>query len=236
MIPVDFVGRFRNRKAIDHVFEFDMTFDFRHDRAGVGIPLGHTLAALNIVAIIDEDARTVGDAVCCAFLARRIDDDDGHVAAHDDQMAIRVAHHIAVADLHRAFIAGFEERLIDHLRRTTKVERTHRQLRAWLTDRLSSDNADSFTLVDRGTTGQIAAVALGADAAAGLTGESRTDADRLNTSLFDGIDIELVDDVATIDKHVTRNRMQDVFKCGTAKNTLADATRRPGRHRRSAAW
>ena len=102
------------------------------------------------------------------------------------------------------------------------MERTHRQLRAWLTDRLRGDNADSLTLVDRRTTGQIAAVALGADAAMGLAGKRRTDADRLNASLFDRIDIELVDDVATSDKHVTCDRMHDVFERGPAENTLTE--------------
>jgi hypothetical protein len=36
------------------IFEFDMPFDFRHDRAGIGIPLGNTLTALHLVAIIDK--------------------------------------------------------------------------------------------------------------------------------------------------------------------------------------
>jgi hypothetical protein len=69
-----------------------------------------------------------------------------------------------VAINHRTVADRFEVRLFVHLRRATDVERTHGQLRARFTDRLRGDDADRFTDVDRRTTGQIATVALAADA------------------------------------------------------------------------
>ena len=47
-----------------------------------GIPLGDALAALHLVAVVDEDARTVGDAVRGALLAGLVEDQHRHVAAH----------------------------------------------------------------------------------------------------------------------------------------------------------
>ena len=58
------------------------------------------------------------------------------------------------------------------LRRAADVERTHRQLRARLTDRLGGDDADRLADVDRRAARKIAPVALGADARA----RSRTSA------------------------------------------------------------
>jgi len=60
-------------------------------------------------------------------LAVVIDDRDRHVAAHGDEIAARDLCNVAVADDDLAFRAGLEERAVDHLRRTTDVERTHRQ-------------------------------------------------------------------------------------------------------------
>jgi hypothetical protein len=53
------VGGFGDRDAVDHVFEFHDAFDFGHHRAGVGIPLGQTLAAFDRIAVVDIDLGTV---------------------------------------------------------------------------------------------------------------------------------------------------------------------------------
>ena len=104
------VGRFLNGNAVDQILERHPALDFGEDRAGIGIPLGDTLAALHLVAIVHEDARTIGDAVRGTLLAGFVEDQDRHVAAHDHLLAVGVAHHVAVADLDLALIRGFKER------------------------------------------------------------------------------------------------------------------------------
>ena len=54
VMPVDFVGRFLHRDAVDQVLERHLALDFGEDRTGVGIPFGDTLAALHLVAIVHE--------------------------------------------------------------------------------------------------------------------------------------------------------------------------------------
>ncbi len=43
VMPGRFVGRFQHRDAVDDVFEVNGAFDFRHHRAGIGIPFRQTL-------------------------------------------------------------------------------------------------------------------------------------------------------------------------------------------------
>src|SRR5262249_10855027 len=49
-----FVGGFRHRRTVDQVLERHFAVDFGQHRAGVGIPLGDTLATPHFVAVIDE--------------------------------------------------------------------------------------------------------------------------------------------------------------------------------------
>ena len=70
---------------------------------------------------------------------------------------------------------------------TTDVERTHRELRARLADRLGGDDADGLADLDQLAAGEVAAVAAAADAAAGLAGEHRADLDLLDTGFLDGV-------------------------------------------------
>ena len=72
-----------------------------------------------------------------------------------------------------------DERLVDDVRRAADVERTHRELRAGLTDRLGGDDADRLADVDRRTAGKIAPVALGAHA---VDASRRSSTERMRTS------------------------------------------------------
>ena len=65
------------------------------------------------------------------------------------------------------------------------VERTHRELRAGLADRLRGDDADRLADVDHVAAGQVAAVAQRADAAPGLAGEHRADLDAVDARVLD---------------------------------------------------
>src|SRR5262249_19834668 len=145
-----------------------------------------------------------------------------HVTAHGNEVAIRVAQQVAVLDLNRTFVRRFQERLVDDGCRATKVERTHGELRARLADRLSSDNTDRFTHVDRGTACKVTTVADRADARLDFAGQCRTDADRLDTSLLDLDDIGLEDHLAGIDDALAGDGMIDIIKGSTAEDTRAE--------------
>ena len=94
-----FVERFRHRLALDQVLKGDAAFDLGEDRPRVGIPLGDALAALDLVAFIDQHAGAVLDTVHSALGAVRIEHRHHHVADHGDGLAVRILHDVAVLDL-----------------------------------------------------------------------------------------------------------------------------------------
>src|SRR5690606_26268503 len=122
-----------------------------------------------------------------------------------------------VTQLDGAFIRSFKIRAIDNLCCTAQVEGTHGELGARLTDRLCSDNADRFALVDRSTACKVATIALGANAIAGFAGQGRTDADRLDTSLFDDLDVLLLNHAASFDDNFAARRTHDRIHGRTAQ-------------------
>jgi hypothetical protein len=71
------------------------------------------------------------------------------------------------------------------LGRTADVEGPHGQLGAGLTNGLGGNNTDGLADVDHVTAAEIAAIALGADTALGLTGQHRTDHDLINAGGLD---------------------------------------------------
>ena len=169
------VHRLGHRGAVDEILVADRAVDLGEDRTGVGIPLGDALAALDLVALVDLEPGAVLQAVHRALGPVGPDDDDRDVAAHDDQVAIRVAGDVAVADLHRALEVGLDEGLVGDLRRAADVEGAHGELRARLADRLRRDDADRFAEVDRRAAGEIAPVAGGADAVLRLADQHGAD-------------------------------------------------------------
>ena len=68
----------------------DRALDLGEDRPGVRIPLGDALAALDLVAVVDQHARAVLDAMHGALGAVGIEHRDDHVAAHGDGLAVGV--------------------------------------------------------------------------------------------------------------------------------------------------
>src|SRR5699024_2480582 len=78
----------------------------------------------------------------------------------------------------------------------TGVERTHRQLRAGLTDRLGRDDADGLADVDELAGGQRAAVAARAGADAGLARQDRADLELGDARLEQTVEQDVADVVA----------------------------------------
>ena len=69
---------------------------------------------------------------------------------------------VRAADADDAFVARLERALLDLAarRRSTDVERTHRELRTRLADRLAGDDADRLADVDLVAASEVTAVAL----------------------------------------------------------------------------
>src|SRR5690606_22651481 len=103
---------------------------------------------------------------------------------------------------------------------TTDVERTHGQLGTRLTDRLCSDNADSFTDVHLVTASQVATVALGADAVAGFAADRRTHNHFVDAVQLDELDPLLVDQGTSRNDDVLGAWLEHVAGNDTTQYTL----------------
>src|SRR5690606_36385600 len=124
----------------------------------------------------------------------------------------------------RAVVASLERGLLRaDLTDATDVERTHRQLRARLTDRLRGDHADSLTDVDHDAASEITAVAQRADAAAGLAREHAADLDAVDTGVVDDLDVVLGDLRVLRDQDLTRVRVDDIFEHDATEDAVAEA-------------
>ena len=153
-----------------------------------------------------------------------VHDHDGRVPAHDHVTALRIRHHVALLDLHRAFESRLKRRLVRDLgaRHAAQVERAHGELRARLADGLGRDDTDGFAHVDRRTAGQIAPVALAANAVPGFAGQSRANADFLNPCILDGFDVLFLDQFALLDDDLAGGRVLDGIGRGPAQHALAE--------------
>ena len=90
-MPVELVERLGHRLAFDQILEADRALDFGQDRPRIRIPLGDALAALDVLAVVDLEPRAVLDAVHGTLGAVRIEHGNDQVAAHRDQIAVRIA-------------------------------------------------------------------------------------------------------------------------------------------------
>ena len=116
-------------------------------------------------------ARAVGNLIALAVAALVVLNDQMAVAVHHDQfvaaLRVRPLDHLQVVELDDALVLRVERRRIRNARRrAADVERAHRQLRARLADGLRGDDADRQTHLDQLAGREVAAVALGAHAAA----------------------------------------------------------------------
>src|SRR5262249_34711296 len=183
------VERLSHLLTFDQILEADRALHFGHDRPRIRIPLGDALAALDVVAVIDLESRAVRNAVHGSFGTVRIDHGHDQVAAHRDPVAVRISRHVQVLDLDRAFEIRPAERLSVRPCRAYDVNLAHGALRPRLPDRLGGDTAHRLAHIDRRAAGEIAPVALAANARLGVAGEHRTDADLLDAGGDDLVDV-----------------------------------------------
>src|SRR6202035_5841190 len=212
------VERLGQRLTFDQVLIADRAVDLGEDRPRIRVPLGDALAALDVIALVDLQPRAIGDAVHGALGAVGITDGNDEVAAHRDQVAVRVLGDVAVLDRDGAFKVQLDERLPGDLRRAADMERAHGELGARLADRLRGDDAHRLAHIDRGATGKIAPVALAADAAAGLAGEHGADLDLLHAGVDQLLDLRLLEQGRIRHQDVVTRRVAHVFGRGTAED------------------
>src|SRR5512135_467085 len=110
---------------------------------------------------------------------------------------------------------------MDSAGRTADVEGPHRQLRARLADRLCRDHADRLTQIHHLACGQVAPVALDADAPLGFAGEHRADLDLLDTGRLDFSRQMFRDFFVDADDHLAGQRVLDVLERDAAYDTVA---------------
>src|SRR5262245_31203705 len=105
------------------------------------------------------------------------------------------------------------------------MEGAHGELGARLADRLSGDDANGLTEIERRAACKIAPIALGANADAGLASEGRADADFLDPRLLDSLDLLLLHQLAGLDDDLAGSRVLHVLGCSTPKHTLPKRNR-----------
>ena len=102
--------------------------------------------------------------MCGTLGAVRSNNRNRDVAAHGDKVAIGIACNVAVTHHDLTVEIAFNEGRVRDVGRATDVEGTHGELRAWLADRLSSDNTNGLAHVNRRAAGKIATIAGAANA------------------------------------------------------------------------
>src|SRR5690606_20754706 len=111
-----------------HADELNGTGDLGNDRVCVRIPLGHDLPCLDLVALVNRDDRTVGQLVTLALATEFVSQSQFTGTGNGNQLAVVTGYVLQVmqADgtgaLHLYAVLSCSP-----ARRTTDVERTHRQ-------------------------------------------------------------------------------------------------------------
>src|SRR4029453_13913344 len=124
----------------------------------------------------DEEPSAVSPLLHRALVAFGILDQDRDIAAHHDEPARGILHHVLVPNSDSALLVGFNEGLVENLRSSADVEGAHRELGPGLADRLRRDHTDRFAEIDGRPAREGAAIALGANPKLGLAGQDRADA------------------------------------------------------------
>ena len=174
--------------AFFDVFVLNLAALFRQNRRDVGVPAHQLLARLDLLAVLHQHGRAVGNLVLLDLAALGVEHRDFTVALQGDKagVALGVLHGdgVDVAMLHGAAADALDVVLDQRAgRHATGVERAHRQLRARLTDRLGADDADREAFFDLPVGAHVDAVAAGADAAWGFAGQRAADAGRFELQI-----------------------------------------------------
>src|SRR5260221_5676870 len=193
------------------------------DRDGVGVPLRQLLALGDGGAVIGKQLGAVGHAMTGLLAPGIVEQHHLAVAAHDHGHAARVDDHVAVLDAD----LGIESRLDrGHLGAAldgaADMEGPRGERGARLAGRLGGDAPDRLADIDDRAAGEIAPIALAADADRRLAGQHRADADGVDARAFDPLDLLLVDQCAGFDDDIARQRIEHVDRCGATEDAVGE--------------
>src|ERR1039458_5411608 len=167
-----FVHFLLHRHAFDDVVELHLAGLFRENRHVVGIPLHKGLALFDLAAVLERNDRADNDGVIFQFTTVFAVDGDGAVLVQHDVVAVFQFDDAEFVEFDGAIVFGLDLRNFEHLRRrAADVKCPHRQLRARLADGLRGDDADGFAELDGSAGGEVATVAMDANAALAFAGE-----------------------------------------------------------------
>src|SRR5262249_33101259 len=141
-----------DRLAFFKVLIFNSPRLLREDGEGKRIPRHEHVILFDLLLILDVDLATVDDIVVSDLAAAVVDESDLGLTTERNEFTRTVLNDLHVrTEFHGTVHCSGVLGLLLEACRTTHVERTHRELRSRLTDRLSGDNADSLTDLDRVT-------------------------------------------------------------------------------------
>ena len=210
------------------VFEDNATADFSNDDGIEGVPLGHEGALGEALAFADEELRAVGDVLRGEDDAGVLVDEASFGETGNDDLAggAVFADYVDGAEfveLYAAIVFGDDGGVGGCTTGdTTGVEGTEGELGTGFTDGLGGNDADGFALLYHLGGGEVAAVALLADAVLGFAGEDGTDFDFLDAGIFDGGGDGFGDFFAGVDEDVSVFGVGDVVHGNATEDALGE--------------
>mmetsp|Transcript_18412 Transcript_18412/g.29908 ORF Transcript_18412/g.29908 Transcript_18412/m.29908 type:complete len:628 (-) Transcript_18412:6693-8576(-) len=214
------IGLIADRDTHGQINELRLTVFFRQNWQCVRIPFKHLVAEVDSLTIFDKQLGTVANFVAGTLFAVFALNDQLHVAAHHQDLAIGVLQSVGVFKDDLAFLACFQERLLTTLRNTTDVEGPHRQLCTGFTNRLCCDDTHGFASVHHGTTCKVTTVTHGADTFFCLTCQRAADPHGCHAGFVNCVRHALVDQLTVCDQNFVCTWLRHILSRNTAQNTL----------------
>src|SRR5205085_8202173 len=102
-------------------------------------------AQLDGLVFLNAKPRAVNNVVALLLASLFVDNGDQTAAVHGNQVFSTAAHDVQIDEANEAAVAGFEFRLFGNAsRRSSDVERAHRELSARFADGLGRDDANGL--------------------------------------------------------------------------------------------
>ena len=213
-----------HRLALDDVFEADLAADFGEDRDVVRVPLAEHGASRDHRAVFDFHLGTVGNVVFFQFPAFRVEDLDFAVPREGDLLALVVDDEVDAEVFDLAIALRLDVLLFDTTSgHAADVEGSHRELRAWLADRLSGDDSNRHPRLDELAGGEVHPVAAPADAERGFAGHRAADLDLLDLHLVELLGSLDGDHLVLANDDLVGDRVDDIHPAHPAPDRLDEA-------------
>ena len=186
--------------AADHVAELDLAGLLCDDRHIVRIPLDESFPLLDHGSIGNGDHGSDDHRIAFEFAAILAMDANRTVLGENDVGSVQGLNCAQVIEAEDTLVLRLDDRLLEGLTgRSTDVECTHRELGSRLADRLCGNDADRLTKSDHESVGEIAAIALAADAPLVFAGQNGSNLELFVTNLVQCGGDFLVDELIGLD-------------------------------------